>query len=1031
MLSYVTRSVARNPRRFVATVMGIALAFALVADAALFVDGSGRQMTRRAIAHVALDMQAGVNEPLASALSLATSVSPRPPIAPGQPIAVTLVRTNTGPATATDVVLDLPRPASLAYQLGSTQRDGLPVPDVVPPEDASTTSSSLDGGLRLGNLAPGASTTVSYATTAIGVVPSAADLVAGSVHSAEDPTPARANGQKAVDLEALAATVRQIPGIGAAQPFALVNAPARSTQVGDRVLDAPIALVGMDPAYEQSIPLVRFGGGRYVPGTAFLSPAAMQALGASPGMTLRLTLPGQSGAPLTVPITAVADLTAADQLFASRKEGSLGDYVAAPYVVGVDVATFQRRVLPALRADAGAPVPVVEHPPVLEVHAQAARSLLDSDPGAAFLATSGLRRSIEQAGPGELSVIDNLSASLQRARTDSTLAKILFIAMGVPGTLLAGYLSFYGGGLLAEAERRERALLRARGFAPAALARGLAYQSVAIAAFGSAIGAALALAVARSLFPSQFDPHGTGFVSSLTMAVGVALATTVVAIYLPGRRSMLGDVTEARQSMARTPRPAWLRAKLDVILLVVAGAVFAAFVASGGLSPNPKANQESIARSFYVLLAPWCLWLGATLLAARGVLAVTRRVSATTDALDFRRHLVARTLLRSVVRRPAMVTASIVTVSLTVAFGVSLATFVDTFRVQQGVDARFIVGSDVRVTPSLGQPVPGGLDQRIRPAGGRASSPVVRVPDVVVGNESVLYAAIDPGSFARVAPLDPGFFTDISPGDAMSALGRDPSAVLVDKETADTLNLHKGDTVKLQVPSVALGQPALMTVHVAGTLIQFPGFPLGLDFVGSLDAYQQASGAGTPSFVLVSTDGRKSSSSRVADSLRADAGTSTSMRIETTAGVGDQDQSSLAGLSLTGLGRVEGLYTLLIACLATVLFVAALLMQRDTERATMRALGLARSRLHALVFGEVALVATTSVCIGTVIGVPMAYLFEQILRRVFVVPPTRLSLPPSAFLSVVVLLVVTLAIAAAIIAAAIRSVRLVELLRAE
>ncbi|MGI8777454.1 MAG: hypothetical protein ACR2LJ_08725 [Acidimicrobiales bacterium] len=73
----------------------------------------------------------------------------------------------------------------------------------------------------------------------------------------------------------------------------------------------------------------------------------------------------------------------------------------------------------------------------------------------------------------------------------------------------------------------------------------------------------------------------------------------------------------------------------------------------------------------------------------------------------------------------------------------------------------------------------------------------------------------------------------------------------------------------------------------------------------------------------------------------------------------------------------------------------------------------------------------TSVCIATVIGIPMAYLFEQILRRVFVVPPIRITLPPSAFVLVVVLRFVTLLVAAAIISAATRRLRLVELLRAE
>jgi len=369
-------------------------------------------------------------------------------------------------------------------------------------------------------------------------------------------------------------------------------------------------------------------------------------------------------------------------------------------------------------------------------------------------------------------------------------------------------------------------------------------------------------------------------------------------------------------------------------------------------------------------------------------------------------------------------------VSLTVAFGVSLAIFVDTFRLQQRADARFIVGSDVRVTPSLGDTVPDGLDQRVRSAGGQAVTPVARVPDVVLGTENMLFAAVDPRTFGEVAPLDSGFFTDVSPSDAMNALARDPFAVLVDKETSESFNLRPGDTVKLQVPSPALGQPALVAFRVAGTVIQFPGFPLGLDFVGTLEAYQQATGTTTPSYFLVRTDGTQAANARVTDALRAGLGTTVPARIETTAVVGNLDQTSLAGLSLTGLGRVEGLYMLLIACLATVLFVTAILMQRATERATMRALGLARRRLHALIFGETVFVASTSVVVGTLVGIPMAYLFEQILRRIFVVPP-GLRVPLSAGALVVGVLAVTLVVSGVIVSAAIRRLRLVELLRAE
>ena len=95
---------------------------------------------------------------------------------------------------------------------------------------------------------------------------------------------------------------------------------------------------------------------------------------------------------------------------------------------------------------------------------------------------------------------------------------------------------------------------------------------------------------------------------------------------------------------------------------------------------------------------------------------------------------------------------------------------------------------------------------------------------------------------------------------------------------------------------------------------------------------------------------------------------------------------------------------LLIASLGIVIFVAMLLTQRNTERAVMRALGLARRQLRSIFLGEAAIVATVSVVVGTLIGVPMAYMFVQVLRRIFVVPPT-LSVPPSLALLLLGLLV--------------------------
>ncbi len=1044
MLGYVARSLQRNPKRALAAVAGVALAFALFADAAFFVDGSGRQMTRRAIAHVTIDMQAGVNESTASSLSLTTSISPRPPLAPGLESVLTLVATNTGSLPANGVVVEAPLPPQLGYVLNSTRRDGAVVPDVLPPVEPPPEepppegtpppppppppAPPLEAGLTIGTLAPGAAATITYQATVKVAVATAADVLGASIRSAEEPSPACANGPTSVNLPGLAETVRDEPEVQAAQPFGLADLPAGSVASGETVLNVPVKVVAVNPDYARDIPLVGFPSGEFLPGTAFLSPAASQRLGAAVGAPLRLRIPGTpETSALSLPVSAIADLAAADQWFASRVEDSRGDFVSAPMVVGVDVATFQQHVLPAIRVDMAAPVPSVAEPPVLEVHAQVRRDLLSENPRLARRTTTGVRRTIERVAPGDLTVIDNLTGGLDKARVDSILATILFMALGLPGALLAGYLAFYGGGLLAESERRERALLRARGFGPATLTRAVAYQAAGIAVLGSAIGVALALAAAAALFPADVEPGDPTF--AIGVGVVVAILTTVLAIYRPARRALLRDVTEARQAVVATERPGWLRIRLDLVLLAVAAVISLAFVVTGGFKPKASAHEDSLALSFYLLLAPWCLWLGATLLVGRGFFALSRRLAGPTTT-DFRHHLVRRTLRRSVTRRPGIVAAGLVTVSLAVAFGVSLAVFVATFHARQEVDARFAVGSDVRVTVGAGQVLPPDIDARLRVPGVVAVSPVAQVPDTVLGSEKLQFAAIDPETFPAVAPLSSGFFTDTNAADAMQALVDDPHAVLVDSETADSFNLDEGDVMRLLIPSPSLGAPVLVNLKVAGTLIQFPGFPTGLDFVGTLDTYRQETGVGSPSYYLLRTDGTEETNERVSAAVTSALGTDVPARISTTAAAANPDQTSIAGLSLTGLGRVEGFYMLLIASLGIIIFVAMLLVQRTGERAVMRALGLARRRLRAVLLGEAVIVASVSTVAGTIIGVPMAYMFIQVLRRIFVVPP-RLSYPPALALLLLGVAVVTIAVAAAIVSVAVRRLRVVEFLRAE
>src|ERR1700736_5329415 len=126
MLRYSLRDLLRNPRRTLASVVGVALAVGLFSSTAFFVDGSAARMTERAIAPVAIDMQAGLTSPFASSLILAETIGGAPSLAAGQVATITMVVTNTSDRPATGVVVQDVIPSQMAYQPGSTTLNGSP-----------------------------------------------------------------------------------------------------------------------------------------------------------------------------------------------------------------------------------------------------------------------------------------------------------------------------------------------------------------------------------------------------------------------------------------------------------------------------------------------------------------------------------------------------------------------------------------------------------------------------------------------------------------------------------------------------------------------------------------------------------------------------------------------------------------------------------------------------------------------------------------------------------------------------------------
>jgi putative ABC transport system permease protein len=147
---------------------------------------------------------------------------------------------------------------------------------------------------------------------------------------------------------------------------------------------------------------------------------------------------------------------------------------------------------------------------------------------------------------------DNLGTALDQARGDALYSQLLFLFLGVPGTILAGLVTASITAAGAVRRRGDAALLRTRGASARALVRLALAETALAGVVGVAAGLGAALLIGRAAF------GGAGFGASTLAAVlwgaGAALAGLVVAagaIALPAARDARAD--RGRPAPVRRP----------------------------------------------------------------------------------------------------------------------------------------------------------------------------------------------------------------------------------------------------------------------------------------------------------------------------------------------------------------------------------------------------------------------------------------------------------------------------------------------
>jgi putative ABC transport system permease protein len=613
----------------------------------------------------------------------------------------------------------------------------------------------------------------------------------------------------------------------------------------------------------------------------------------------------------------------------------------------------------------------------------------------------------------------------------------MFLFLGLPAIVLAAALAAYAGGVLAAAQRREQANLRLRGAHRGHLLQILAYRTLAVAGAGSAIGVAAgflsALATLGSGALRKASPGDLAL--SALIALGGGILVTALALFLPGRRALAREIGQERRELAPAAPPVWRRLWLDVVLLAAAALAEVVVLWAGALD-NPPGSVfagRSVSLPSHLLLVPLLAWAGGVLLLVRLLVALALRLPLRSPArfADPARSL----LVRSLRRRPWEVAAGIAALGLVIAFGTSLRVFIATYDASKRADARFVVGSDLRITPGVraAQPRTAAYASQLQVAGVSAVTPVVS------GLENAVLAgrykrartdltAIDSATFGRVTRLSDSAFAGRSPAAALAALQGDPRGVLVNAATAEDLAVEPGDRVRL-VFAPGTARETTATLRVVGLLKRLAGFPRPPGVVMGLGAYRRATSVERVDFFLARTEdhGRAGLAGAVS-ALRSGPGRRAPLAIETTSTALGTDQSSLTALDVRSLVDLGSTFTLLMSAAVIAIFLFGLILQRRREYVVLRAQGMHARQVGSLVLGEAIVVALGGLAAGVLAGAGSAVLLVQVLRSLFILPPA-VTVPVSGP-AVLVLATAAAALVCALAAlATLRRVRPMEILR--
>jgi len=604
--------------------------------------------------------------------------------------------------------------------------------------------------------------------------------------------------------------------------------------------------------------------------------------------------------------------------------------------------------------------------------------------------------------------------ALARYQDNAPALTYLLFAFSVP--ILSLILAFIGlvAGLFVNEQRGEMAILRSRGASTLQVVGISLLQGIILGTIALVGGIGLAYLITHFIGKARsfLDFSATGGLRvSMTPEIlgygllGIAIIL-VVQVLLPTLGAAQNTIVTYKQERARSLRTAWWqRYGLDVLLLIPAGY---------GLWQLTQQSQKTLEgaegipdplQNPLLLLVPA---LGIFSIALFTLRLVPRFMDLLSRLLKPSKSVGMLMAARYLARTPALYSAPLVLLVLTLGLSAFTASLARTLDSQLDKQIHYQVGADMNIlelgtTFNQDNPNPvytfGPVEDHLSIPGVQSATRVGRYKfsgTAQAGSLQGTFLAIDRLTFPFAAYWQRDFASE-QLGTLMNELAAQPAGVLVPNSLLAEQKLKVGDTLRLAVTTGVAGQSIPMESPIVGSFELFPTwYPEdGTIIVGNLEELFLHAGAEYPHEVWLGTT-RNSDPEHIAYAVRGfsillDQQADQSKLVQNGLNTIVQEWSS-AELNirteqrrperqgLFGLLSVGFVSSALLTVLGFLLYALFSFRRRFIEMGMLRAIGLSIRQMTSLLAAELAFLVLLGIGVGTALGVFASRLFVPFLQ---------------------------------------------------